>query len=124
MKSLNGVVILSILGFILGFTNPSEERYQEYAVEQLTNYLKEDGCREAAKALGDLEILNSHCQTLVETASPQFKTIIEQNTIRKNFIFLSLYQTDLSLPGSLPDYRFRTLGILHNFYIYEAEKQL
>lgn len=108
------VLTASVAGMIL--TNPGSTAYQEYAVEKLNLELKEKGC---SQEVGALKVA---CHAMVAWLLPEMGGIISQGTERKNFLFFSIYSTDLSLDPSLPSYHFETVGVFHNFYTYRAEK--
>ena len=114
-----GIVFGTLVG-VMAASNPGQKAYEEYATEQLTIYLKEKGCTQLTQGLE--KFLQRQCGSLVDTGRPQIKQIIVQNTQRYNLILFSIYQTDLSLPSSLPDYHFQTVGVLNNFYLLEAER--
>lgn len=126
MKSLNilksvGLVALAGLGLSMALGNPSQSDYEEYALGQLTVYLKNNVCTEAPK--GFHNFLARQCTILVDTGRPKLKRIVAENTYHLNFIFFSIYRTELSISPFLPVYRFETVGAFQNFYIYQAEKQ-
>ncbi len=110
---LGTVLTASVAGMIL--TNPGSTAYQEYAVEKLNLELKERGCSQVGA-------LKGACHALVAELRPQMGGIISQGTERKNFLFFSIYSTDLSLHPSLPSYHFETVGVFYNFYTYKAEE--
>lgn len=116
-----GGVALAGLGAAMALTNPSQDTYQEYAVEKLTTYLKDEACTQAPKAFESF--LRRQCKVLVDTARPQLQQIISQATERQNFILFSVYRTDLSIGPFVPAYHFETIGVFHKFYIYQADKQ-
>lgn len=115
-----GGVALAGLGGAMALTNPSQEAYEEYAIEQLTTYLKDEACPQAPKVFGDL--LQRQCKTLVDSGRPQIQQIITKTTQRQNFILFSIYRTDLEIGPVLPVYHFETVGVLQKFYVYQAEK--
>ena len=119
IAAVGGVALVG-LGGVMALTNPSQETYEEYAVEQLTTYLKEEACPQAPKVLGDL--LQHQCKTLVDTGRPQIQQLITKTTQRQNFILFSIYRTNLEIGPVLPVYHFETLGVLQKFYIYQADK--
>lgn len=126
MKSLNilksfGMVVLVGLGVSMALTNPSQSDYEEYALGQLTDYLKNNACTEVSQSFG--KFLYRQCTALVDTGRPRLKRIIADNTYQYNFIIFSIYNTNLSISPLLPGYEFKTVGIFQKFYIYEAEKQ-
>ncbi|MDJ0899337.1 MAG: DUF4359 domain-containing protein [Xenococcus sp. MO_188.B8] len=106
---------LILSGSILLITNPGNRNYEQYASTKLNNYLKDNVCSEATKNL------RKPCLILVDLARPQLNFAIANQTQRQNFLFFSIYQTDLSIPSALPDYHFETLGIFDKFYTYSAE---
>ena len=77
-------------------------------------------CTQAAEDLGSW--LEGQCHILITTASPYLTEVISQQTKRQNFLLFSIYQADLSLPSPLAEYHLSTMGILGNFYIYQAKK--
>ncbi|MGK7872561.1 MAG: DUF4359 domain-containing protein [Xenococcaceae cyanobacterium] len=119
MTAVAGIALAG-LGGSMAVTNPGQKAYEHYAEEQLTVYLKENICTQVSKGLGDL--VQRQCNSLVDIGRPQFKQVISQKTERQNFVFFSIYQTDLSITSSLPSYHFKTVGVFQNFYIYEAEQ--
>ncbi len=126
MKSFLKVIVycglfgLSGLGIATAITNPGRSDYEEYAIETLTDYLKAEVCSKAPSFLGFS--LESQCQTLVDTGQPNLEGMIAQGTQRQNFIFFSVYKTDLTLVPPLPSYHFETIGVLQRFYTYEADE--
>ena len=110
-----GAIASTVLGGSMMLTNPGTSAYEEYAKEQLQLQLKQRGC---SKVLG----FKGLCDSLTDRLSPQISEIISQSTERRNFLFFSIYYTDLSVHPSLPSYHFETVGVLQNFYIYKAKK--
>ena len=131
MKLLNlvtaiGGIGLIGLGALMALTNPSRDAYEQYAVERLATYLKEDVCTKAPDNLGILgqnpEFLQRQCKFLVDTGKPQIRQIIAKNTERQNLVLFSVYRTDLNISPLLPAYHFETVGVLQQFYIYQAQE--
>jgi hypothetical protein len=119
VTAIGGVAVLG-LGAAMAVTNPDRDAYEEYAVEKLTTYLKDDACPQAPKVFGDL--LQRQCKTLVDTGRPQIQQIIAKTTQQQNFIFFSIYRTNLEIGPILPVYHFETVGVFQKFYIYQAQK--
>ena len=119
VTAIGGVAVLG-LGAAMAVTNPDRDAYEEYAVEKLTTYLKDDACPQAPKVFGDL--LQRQCKTLVDTGRPQIQQIISKTTQQQNFIFFSIYRTNLEIGPILPVYHFETVGVFQKFYIYQAQK--
>lgn len=126
MKSLRiityiGAAALAGLGVAMAVTNPNQPAYEEYAVQRLTEYLKNDVCTKAPKALENF--LQRNCTVLIDSSRPQIQQIVSESTQRQNFILFSIYRTDLSVNPFIPSYHFETMGVVENFYTYAAEKQ-
>jgi hypothetical protein len=126
MKALHivtaiGGVALAGLGVFMALTNPGQDAYEEYAVEKLTTYLKDDACTQVPKAFGN--VLQRQCKTLVDTGRPQIQQIISKTTQRQNFILFSIYRTNLEIGPILPVYHFETVGVFEKFYVYQAQEQ-
>ncbi|GAB4226282.1 MAG: hypothetical protein Kow0049_05150 [Stanieria sp.] len=119
LKLIFGSTLIGI-GVIMVATNPDHASYQEFAADTLNVYLKEQICTQVSYQLGNF--LQSHCLSLVDTTRPHLAKIVAQNTQRYNFILFSIYQTDLSVSSALPEYNVSTIGVLENFYIYQAEQ--
>lgn len=121
------VGICSFIVFVLGgmaITNPSQDDYQDFATRRLTEYLKENTCRQLPQDLGAFVL--QHCQTVTKTmidiGRPQLKQFIGKTTIQHDFLFFSIYETTIKLDDSMPTYEFETLAILQTFYLYSIEE--
>lgn len=117
-----GASLLGI-GVATAVTNPGQARYEDYASQRLTTYLEQEVCPKAG-------VLESPCRGALRDNQSQIKKFIADNTDRQNFLFWSIYKTNLSpgelLPpvvsGLLPAYHFETVGVFSSFHIYKAEK--
>ncbi|MEC4815988.1 MAG: DUF4359 domain-containing protein [Scytonema sp. PMC 1069.18] len=116
-----GVLGLSAVGLAMAKTNPDQEEYEQYAVQQLSDYLKSNVCKKAPNLLEN--IIKFNCAELVESANPQIKEIISASTEKQDFIIFSVYRTDLTLNNWIPSYKFETVAAFDNFYTYSVEKQ-
>ncbi|MDY6781910.1 MAG: DUF4359 domain-containing protein [Cyanobacteriota bacterium] len=116
---------LAAVAAAMALTNPSPDDYESFAVEYLTQYLKENACKKLPPELGGLG--QQWCQavggTVVDTGRPQLQQLIGNETQRSNFILFSVYRTRLAV-GPLPPYEFETLGILQQFYTYRSEEAI
>lgn len=126
MKSLKPLASISLfflagLAIAMAIANPDTSTYEEYAVEQLTTYLKNDVCSQVPQAFETL--VKNSCAELIDSNRPQIRQIIARGTQRQNFILFSIYRTNLSISSIVPLYRFQTIGIMQNFYTYSAEQQ-
>jgi hypothetical protein len=116
---LGGLIVASS-GILMIITNPSQHDYEVYATDALSFYLKDRVCTQASTDFGSF--VQSYCKTLVDTGQPQIKTIISTATTQHNFLIFSIYETELALPAPVPSYGFQTIGVMQNFYTYQAEK--
>ena len=114
------IATLAGLGIAMAITNPSQSDYEEYAIAQLTAYLKDNTCTQTATD-GD-NFLQHSCTLLVDVGRPQLQKIIADNTKDRNFIFFRIYRTELSISPLLPAYRFETVAALQKFYTYQLSK--
>lgn len=126
MKSLKpltsiSLVFLAGLATTMAIANPDTSTYEEYAVEKLTTYLKDDVCSQVPQAFETL--VQNSCSSLIESNRPQIQQIIARSTQRQNFILFSIYRTNLSISSVVPLYRFQTVAVMQNFYTYSAEQQ-
>lgn len=123
LKPLVSISLFSLAGLVIAMavTNPDTSTYEEYAVEQLTTYLKDDVCSQVPQAFETL--LKNSCAELIDSNRPQIQQILARSTQRQNFILFSIYRTNLSISSIVPLYRFQTIGIMQNFYTYSAEQQ-
>ncbi|MGK7931279.1 MAG: DUF4359 domain-containing protein [Microcystaceae cyanobacterium] len=115
-----GGLLLGTFGGMMVATNPGQNDYETYASDALSTYLKQEVCTQVARELGGF--LTSYCKTMVDTGQPQIQQIIGNRTIRANYLLFSIYETEISLPSPVPSYQFGTIGVLDNFYTYQAEE--
>ena len=101
-------------------TNPSQTTYEDYALERLTVYLKEDVCNKEPKIFADL--LHRNCTLLVDVSQSKIKQLISDHTEQQNLLFFSIYRTDLAIEPFTPSYHFETVGVFGHLYTYAAEK--
>ncbi|WP_341531043.1 DUF4359 domain-containing protein [Nostoc sp. UHCC 0302] len=116
-----GAAGLVALGVTMAKTNPSQAGYEEYAVQRLTKYLKNDVCIKTTNFIENL--IKFNCGKLVDSANPQIQEVIARTTERQNYIIFSIYRTDLKLNSWIPSYRFETVGAFDQFYTYKATEQ-
>ncbi|MBD2775458.1 DUF4359 domain-containing protein [Iningainema tapete] len=116
-----GAVALAAVGVAMATTNPSPAEYEEYAAQQLTEYIKANVCKKTPNLLKNL--VNLNCNQLIESANPQMRDIIAASTQRQNFLIFSIYRTDLTLNSLVPSYQFETVGAFDKFYTYNAQQR-
>lgn len=116
-------VTTGIVGLGLALTNPGPELYNEYAVEELITYVRENVCQDLPAQLRQFsEQCRSLSGTFLDTARPQLQSILEANTQRENYLLFSIYRTRLGFPPVVPNYEFETVGILNQFFVYQMEE--
>ncbi|NJO41253.1 MAG: DUF4359 domain-containing protein [Cyanobacteria bacterium CRU_2_1] len=128
MKNLKAVAYFlaaSLLGIgvATAVTNPNRESYENYATRRITAHLQENTCTDAG-------LLKSVCSSFLEDNQAQINEFVAVNTKQQNFLFWSIYKTDLSLKESLPSiakdlipsYHFETVGIFSSFFTYRAQR--
>lgn len=115
----SGIITLG-LGAIAFLTNPGQQGYQKYADATLKTKLKDQVCQQVTEEVSPW--LEGQCHILINTASPYLAQVVNQQTIRQNFFLFSIYQADIPLPAPLPSYHLETLGVLGNYYTYQAKK--
>lgn len=110
------------VGAALALTNPDEKAFEEFALQQV----KAEGCKELP------EVIRSQCPQFVQDNQAQIKKMLLRSTERENYVFFSIYRTNLSarslVPAlplflDLPAFRLETIGLFGKFHIYEAEQQ-
>lgn len=121
MASVGALGLAAVLGLGMATTNPNQTKYEEYAVQRLTEYLKNDVCNKTTKLLERL--INYNCDKLVDSANPQMRQLLSATTERQDFVLFSIYRTELKLSTWIPSYKFETVGAFNNFYTYMAEEQ-
>lgn len=112
---------LAALGVTMAKTNPGQTEYENYAVQRLTEYLKNDVCKKTQSIIETLIHLN--CEKTVDATAPQMRQIISGTTQQQNFLIFTIYRTDLKINSFIPSYKFETVGAFNNFYTYSAEQQ-
>lgn len=117
-----GVSLCGVCGILI-FSNPTPQEYEEFAVEEISNYLDTKGC---SKLTTQQPSLQNPCQGMLklflDVSKIQLKQLISSQTQQQNFLLFSLYRTNLELPAPLPSYQVETIAILKRFYIYSADQ--
>lgn len=115
--SILGIAILG-LGGAMAMTNPKDSAYEEYATEQLTQYVDENVCAEAG-------FLKEQCTRLLESGRSTLKQEIAKQTEKQNWFIFTIYQTELSVSflPFVPSYHVETLGAFNSFHIYKVREK-
>ncbi len=114
--SIGGLAIVG-LGIGMALTNPKPSAYHSFAAKKLAQYLQENVCDDVPN------LIQQQCRNFANAGQDRFKRIAEDTTERQNFIFFSIYKTDIDTPPGISSYHFSTVGVFNQFHIYEAEKK-
>jgi hypothetical protein len=112
-----GVLTLCGLGGIMLLTNPDRPVYEAYAVERVGD-LARDQCDRAPAGLGI--VLQGPCRAAIESFKPQIKPLLSATTSRQNFLFFSIYKSDISIPALNFNAKVESIGVFNNFFTYKA----
>jgi hypothetical protein len=98
---LIGVVVIA---GVMAVSNPSKERYIDYATEQFSESGKTSICG------GDVPIAaQQSCKFLISQGKGVIKKLVENSTKQQNFVVFSLYETDM------PNKKYSTIAVFGNF---------
>lgn len=111
-----GVTAMTSLGAVMAVMNPSQAAYETYATQKVLTLLDQNICKEAPKAFE----LQQNCKAQLTSNRSQIKQFIANNTYQQNFIFFSIYTTDVSVSSFLPSYRVETVGAFRQFHVYDT----
>jgi len=101
---LIGVVVVA---GVMAVTNPSKERYIEYATEQFSETGKTSIC-----AGDNIPIAaQQSCKFVISQGKGVIRGIVNNSTKQQNFILFSLYETDM------PNKKITTIAAFGNFYM-------
>jgi Domain of unknown function (DUF4359) len=111
-------LILFFLGLAIGLilTNPNRAVYETYAAEQVTELAKEQ-CNRVSSNYGGL--LQSPCRTANEVIKPELHSFIAAHTQRQNWYLVSIYRSEIFIPGVKSSIAMELIGVLNNFYTYQ-----
>lgn len=108
---------VAALGGIMAATNPQQPAYEVFATGALIDYAGENLCTKVPI------IGQAQCESLLRTNQTEIKRIIARGTERQNYIFFSVYVTDLSISTWLPSYHFETVGLFGKFIVLKAREE-
>ena len=101
---IGAVVVIGVMAV----SNPSKERYIEYATEQFSETGKTSICT------GDLPIAaQQSCKFLISQGKGVIKTLVENSTKQQNFVVFSLYATEM------PNRKITTIAAFGNFFMFK-----
>ena len=98
----------AVVAGVMVFSNPSTERYVNYATEQFSETGKNSFCS------GEMPVAaQQSCKFVLSQGKGVVKSLVENSTKQENFVLFSLYTTDL------PNRKMTTLGAFGNFYMFK-----
>jgi hypothetical protein len=112
-----GLLTVCGLGGMMMLTNPDRMAYEAYAVDRVGELAK-DQCDRAPAGLGI--VLQGPCRAAIESFKPQLKPLLAASTSRQNFMFFSIYKSDISVPAASLNAKVESIGIFNNFFTYKA----
>jgi len=115
------VVGVAAVSVAMAKTNPTQAEYEEYAVKELSQYIKKDVCKKAPSFLENL--LQNNCVKLVDNNRQQMREIIANHTERHDFVVFSFYRTEFKVSSFIPSYKVETVGVWDKFYTYSAKQE-
>jgi len=121
-STLIGSLAVLGVGIILAFTNPHRHAYQNYAAQQASVYLQEQGCTKISNVFG--HFLQQQCNLFVKQNQLYLKPMVNLSTRRHNYFLFSIYETQFSINNSFPAYSAKTVGLLNLFWTYESGLKL
>ncbi|QZZ22216.1 DUF4359 domain-containing protein [Leptothermofonsia sichuanensis E412] len=104
------------LGGVMAATNPQQPAYEVFATRSLIDYAGEKLCTKVPI------IGRAQCESLLKTNQAEIRRFIAQGTERRNYVFFSIYVTDLSISTWLPSYHFETVGVFGQFFVLQAQE--
>ena len=122
IATLIGTVAFGGIVAFMALTNPRQDSYQDFAVSELSKYLKEEVCPQTVKIEELRDLFQDQCTKIVDQGRPVIREIIAHQTRRDNFFIFSIYRTNLDVGLGIPAYRFVSIGVFDKFYVYQAEE--
>ncbi len=112
-------------GLVLALSNPPIKDYRLYAGRKFSHLLSQKLCIDSHfKMLST--IVGKDCEVLVTAQQPVFEYLTEKFTTRTNYVFFSIYQTqiggDALIPNLLlPTYQFSTFAFVGQFFTFDYQ---
>jgi Domain of unknown function (DUF4359) len=114
---LLGIYTVGGIGVLMALTNPDLDAYEEYAVERVSG-LARDQCDRAPAGFGI--VLQGPCRAAIDGFRPQIRPLLAATTSHQNFVFFSIYKSDISIPAVNFNARVESIGIFNNFFTYKT----
>ncbi len=115
---IGSLVLLGVLGGVMVATNPSRDRYKDYAAKQMNSYVKKEVCSDVEQSF-----LRDQCENAVDVGRNQMGNLIDDSTQRDNYFLFSIYTTEFNVPvPNIDNQKFVTIAVFNNFWTYQADK--
>ncbi len=114
LSTLIGSVGVVAMGTMMAITNPSRNAYNSHVANQASSYLQKNVCSQTQNYFGNW--LQQECHDLVAQGKPSIKQLVNLSTQRDNYLFFSVYETEVSVMESLPSYETKKIGFLGQFW--------
>ncbi|MFB2921079.1 MULTISPECIES: DUF4359 domain-containing protein [Aerosakkonema] len=134
-KKLVAAVAVGSLLSIMAASNPSKSEYIDFASDRLSNLVEQqlDSVEVCNNLHGNNFFNRNICENLLEVAKvlvgisahEKLESLIDSVTLRHNFIFFSIYESNLGrLKQSDPTQitQIKTLGAFGNFWTFKISK--
>jgi len=109
MKLETVAIGVAAIAGVMAFTNPSKERYIDYATDQFAEMGKNSLCADANLP----SLAQQSCKFMVSQGRRVIKPYIEGSTKQQNFILFSIYDTEM------PNQKISTIAAFGNFFMFK-----
>ena len=134
LKTIAIAVGMGLLGGggFLAITNPKPEVYEEFAVDRLEEYARQELCENNNGGGGLGGLLAGSCESLVAIGREPARQLVIRQTEHQNYGLFSIYVSDLNaneyLPVDLigkrlPVFHVESVGIAGRFIIYNFREE-
>jgi hypothetical protein len=111
MKLQTGLIVAAAIAGVLAVSNPSKERYLDYATEEFVRTGKTTFCNDLPSTT------QQQCKLamslLVSQGKPLIKKLIDTSTKQQNLILFSIYETEM------PNRKLTTIAAFGNFHMFK-----
>ena len=108
MKLQSILIGAAVIAGVMTFSNPTKERYIDYAVEQFAERGRTSFCTENMPIAAQ-----QSCKFMLSQGKSVIKPYIENSTKQQNFVLFSLYATEM------PNKKLTTIAAFGNFYMFK-----
>lgn len=107
MKLQAILIGVAVVAGTMAFSNPSKERYVDYATENFTQ-------SKSSICSTDMPLAaQQSCKFMMSTGQGVIKPYIENATKQQNFVLFSTYTTEI------PNQKMTAIGAFGNFYMFK-----